>query len=147
MADFNRRYRINSGDVVHEEVDGELIAIDLTGGSYYSLSGSAPVIWSLLLAGAGQRQISEALADRYDADREVVADAVSGLLEKLVESGLVTAVDDENGGVAQVAIEENGDGGTFQQPVFERYTDMKDYFLLDPIHEVDPAAGWPRPAA
>ena len=34
----------------------------------------------------------------------------------------------------------------FEPPRLERYTDMKDYFLLDPIHEVD-SAGWPRPAA
>jgi hypothetical protein len=33
-----------------------------------------------------------------------------------------------------------------EPPRLERYTDMKDYFLLDPIHEVD-TAGWPRPAA
>ena len=34
----------------------------------------------------------------------------------------------------------------FEAPRLERYNDMKDYFLLDPIHEVD-TAGWPRPAA
>ena len=34
----------------------------------------------------------------------------------------------------------------FEAPRLERYTDMKDYFLLDPIHEVD-TAGWPQPAA
>jgi hypothetical protein len=29
---------------------------------------------------------------------------------------------------------------------FERFTDMQDLLILDPIHEVDDEAGWPKPA-
>lgn len=32
----------------------------------------------------------------------------------------------------------------FQTPVIEKFTDMADLLLLDPIHEVDETAGWPR---
>ena len=28
---------------------------------------------------------------------------------------------------------------------FERFTDMQDLLVLDPIHEVDEEAGWPKP--
>jgi hypothetical protein len=147
MADPDRRYRIKPGDVVHEEVDGELIAIDLSGGSYYSLSGSATTIWSLLIGGAGQAQICAALAARYEAEPQAVADEVAGLLEKLLESGLIAVDEGGNGATAAPLPEEPGAKRPLEPAGFERYTDMKDYFLLDPIHEVDPAAGWPRPAA
>jgi hypothetical protein len=28
---------------------------------------------------------------------------------------------------------------------FERFNDMQDLLILDPIHEVDDEAGWPKP--
>lgn len=139
------RFRIDTGNVVHETVDGEVIAIDLGNGSYYSLAGSAPAIWELLASGATEAEICDALAARFDADAETIRGEVSTLLAKLGESGLV--VSSEDGSSAPVA-EASGDGAKepFEPPRLERYTDMVDYFLLDPIHEVD-SAGWPRPAA
>jgi len=41
--------------------------------------------------------------------------------------------------------DQGGERSAFAPPVLERYTDMQDYFLLDPIHEVSPE-GWPKPA-
>jgi Coenzyme PQQ synthesis protein D (PqqD) len=138
-----QRLRINTENVVHETVDGELIAIDLSGGSYYSLSGSGPAIWSLLLGGASEAEICEALALTHDGDVETIRNEVASLLEQLLENGL--AVPGDGAGEAP-ALDAPAAKATFEPPKLERYTDMKDYFLLDPIHEVD-TAGWPRPAA
>lgn len=139
------RLRINAENVVHETVDGEVIAIDLANGSYYSLSGSGLAIWELLAAGAAEAEIGAVLAGRFEADSGAIQAAVAALLEKLLESGLVMA--DENATEAPPpALDDAGERAPFEPPKFERYTDMKDYFLLDPIHEVD-TAGWPRPAA
>ena len=52
----------------------------------------------------------------------------------------------ETGRGRRGAPDASGEKVAFEPPRLERYTDMKDYFLLDPIHEVD-TAGWPRPAA
>lgn len=139
------RFRIDAENVVHEEVDGELIAIDLTGGSYYSLSGSGPAIWALLVPGAAEAEICNALVARFDADPETIRSEVSALLEKLLESKLAVAAENVPEG-PPVDNSRGGEKPPFEPPRFERYTDMKDYFLLDPIHEVDPA-GWPQPAA
>lgn len=139
-----QRLRINAENVVHEEVDGEVIAIDLSGGSYYSLSGGAPPIWAILAEGAGVEEICASLAARYDVGADELRDQVSELLAKLRENNLVVAADGEAPtGSSQPPVE---GGGAFPAPVFERYNDMKDYFLLDPIHEVD-STGWPKPAA
>jgi hypothetical protein len=32
----------------------------------------------------------------------------------------------------------------FDAPVLEKYTDMQDLVLLDPVHDFDAAEGWPR---
>jgi hypothetical protein len=139
------RFRVDTENVVHETVDGEVIAIDLGNGSYYSLAGSAPAIWELLAHGATETEICEVLARRFDADSGTLRDEVSSLLGKLVESSLV--VSSPEAAAERVAGGDvNGAKAPFEPPRLERYTDMKDYFLLDPIHEVD-TAGWPRPAA
>lgn len=137
------RFRV-SPEIVHETVDGEVIAIDLVNGSYYSLAGSGPVVWELLGNGASEAEIRAALAGRFEADGEVIGSAVAALLEQLQESGLI--VGDENAEEAAPPVADAGEKTSFEAPRLERYTDMKDYFLLDPIHEVD-TAGWPRPAA
>lgn len=135
-----QRFRIGP-EIVHEAVDGEVIAIDLDSGSYYSLAGSGPAIWSLLAGGAGEEEICAGLTARFGAAETIAAD-VAGFLAQLRENGLVVDADDGSGAVPPL----DDDGAAYEPPRFERYTDMKDYFLLDPIHEVD-TAGWPRPAA
>ena len=137
------RFRIGP-EIVHETVDGEVIAIDLANGSYYSLAGSGPAVWELLANGASEAEIGSALADRFEADGEVIGSAVAALLEQLRESGLI--VGDEQAEEAASPLAGAAEKAPFEAPRLERYTDMKDYFLLDPIHEVD-TAGWPRPAA
>jgi hypothetical protein len=140
-----QRLRIDTENVVHEEVDGEVIAIDLGGGSYYSLAGSAPAVWALLANGVTEAEICAALGERYEADAETIGAEVAGLLGKLIEHRLIVAA--EQAGVTPPGpVDENGERAPFETARFERYDDMQDYFLLDPIHEVD-ATGWPKPAA
>jgi hypothetical protein len=137
------RFRIGP-EIVHEAVDGEVIAIDLADGSYYSLAGSGPAIWELLAHGVSEAEIGAALADRFEAEDAEIAVAVSTLLAQLRENGLI--VSEVETAAGPPAIAGAAEKVPFEAPRLERYNDMKDYFLLDPIHEVD-AAGWPRPAA
>jgi hypothetical protein len=137
------RFRIGP-EIVHETVDGEVIAIDLANGSYYSLAGSGPVVWELLGRGVSEAEIGTALAGRFEAEEAEISAAVSALLAQLQENGLIVS---EAGTAADPpAAPDAGEKTPFEAPRLERYNDMKDYFLLDPIHEVD-TAGWPRPAA
>ena len=137
------RFRIGP-EIVHETVDGEVIAIDLANGSYYSLAGSGPAIWEMLGRGASEAEIGAALAERFEAEDGEIGTAVSVLLGQLRESGLIVA--GEEGKSEASATPSPDKRAPFEAPRLERYNDMKDYFLLDPIHEVD-TAGWPRPAA
>jgi hypothetical protein len=137
------RFRIGP-EIVHEAVDGEVIAIDLTDGSYYSLAGSGPAIWELLAHGVSEAEIGAALAAQSEAEQAEIKTAVSALLGQLQENGLIVA--SEDGGSDAPALPSFDAKSPFEAPRLERYNDMKDYFLLDPIHEVD-TAGWPRPAA
>ena len=128
-------YRVNAADVVHETIEGEVIAIDLSRGSYYNLAGSGVQIWSQLVAGASASSIAAAFngADADEIEREVAA-----LIERLSAESLIKEQPVEANDSAVAA-----DPEPFEPPRFEKYSDMEDYFLLDPIHEVD-ASGWPN---
>lgn len=137
------RFRIGP-EIVHETVDGEVIAIDLANGSYYSLAGSGPAIWELLASGVSEAEIGAVLAGRFEAEQAEIGPAVSALLGQLQENGLIVSETDVE--AERPAATSSDEKAPFEAPRLERYNDMKDYFLLDPIHEVD-TAGWPRPAA
>jgi hypothetical protein len=137
------RFRIGP-EIVHETVDGEVIAIDLANGSYYSLAGSGPAIWELLAYGVSEAEIGVALAAQFEAGQAEIDAAVTALLDQLRENGLI--VSEAEVVTERPAVASADEKAPFEVPRLERYNDMKDYFLLDPIHEVD-TAGWPQPAA
>lgn len=136
MEAENGRYKVNSRDIVSEVIEGEVIAIDLAGGAYYSLRGGAAEVWKLFAAGAADLDAAVALFGEA-GDRA----ALTGLLERLRAERMVVPAEDGDGAGAAPAAGSVG----YSEPVFEKYDDMQDYFLLDPIHDVG-AAGWPSPA-
>jgi hypothetical protein len=133
---------IDPARVVHETIDGEVILIQLERGNYYSLSGSGREVWALLCQGVSPADVSSHLTERYEAPAEEVEVAVSDLVEQLLQEGLA----EENGAnPAAVRPTPEDDGGSaagFETPRLEKYTDMQDYLLIDPIHDVS-EIGWP----
>jgi hypothetical protein len=68
-------------------------------------------------------------------------------LDKLVSEELIVAIDSPTNDDAQAANVISGelvDKPRFEQPVLEKFTDMEDLLLLDPIHEVNLQSGWPN---
>jgi Coenzyme PQQ synthesis protein D (PqqD) len=135
--------RVDPSRVVFETIDGEVILIQLERGNYYSLSGSGRAAWELICAGLTPEAVSERLKARYAADNGEIPAAIDALVEQLLAEGLVEpngAAPAPNGTTAA-----DGTGaqeGDFQPPKLEKYTDMQDYLLIDPIHDVS-EAGWP----
>lgn len=130
-------YRIRVPQVVHETVDGEVVAIDFTTGSYYSLRGPAEAVWAALAAGddGSPDTIAGTVATRYADDGD--PDRVAAFLDHLVDEGLV-----ERSGPAAEPAGTTDPGGL----VVEKYTDMEEIILLDPVHDVS-EAGWPNAPA
>jgi hypothetical protein len=132
--------------VIHETIDGETIIIDLATGTYFSLQGAAPAIWSGLVAGEADEQIVARLAAAYDAPAEELAAAVATFLEELERHQLVARSDGASGApAADGAGEPPAERAPFVAPRLETYTDMQDIILLDPVHKVD-SQGWPHAA-
>jgi hypothetical protein len=142
MSSPAQRHRLNAPDVTFESFESEVLVINLRSGSYYSLRGSAPAIWLQALRGLGSAEIARELAASCRIAESQVAPAVTRLIEELTAENLLVPCEGEPAppGAEQPAAPLPGE---FSEPVFERYTDMQQLLLMDPIHDVDPA-GWPK---
>ena len=140
--------RIHPEEVVHETVDGEVILIALQTGCYYSLEGSGAEVWAGLLEGRRPTEVASELEERYTAEPGAIRDAVLELVDRLVRERLVVPQDDNGGarGPGDARAPAAFDAPPFAPPVFHKFTDMQDFLLVDPIHDVDDA-GWPHSPA
>jgi hypothetical protein len=122
---------------VAQEFEGEVIALNLTSGTYYSLRDLGAVLWRDLAAGHSVESLSTLAAGALGGIQPVVEFAASmeatGLLRPA--SNPVTPA----GKPQVVAALASGASGL----TFEAFEDMQSLFLLDPVHEVDETRGWP----
>src|SRR4051794_33308814 len=132
-------------EIAHERVEDEVIVINLRTGAYFSLIGAAPDAWDLLLTRTALDDIAGAIVERYGADVATVRTDLGPFVCSLVDEDLLVAtepatsastLDDKDPAVER----------TYRPPMLEKYDDMEELLLLDPIHEVD-EAGWPVVAA
>ena len=142
----NQSYRINQPAVIAEVIDGEAIIVNLDSGAYYSLRDSACAIWNLLAQQYTPAEVTAAVQARYAGDTERIRAGVDALVgELLAESLLVPA---EGTTASAPILDSNGRSSgalpPFSPPLLEKFTDMADLLLLDPIHEVDAETGWPQ---
>jgi hypothetical protein len=141
---------VNLTNVVHETIDGETILIHLGTGTYYSLDGAGAAVWQLLAEGVAHGELAPQLGARYEADPAFVERSVASFVGELLEEGLLVEVEPGSARPSPPAAGEgrgNGvptGGGAFVEPVLHKYTDMQEFMLVDPLHDVEADAGWPH---
>lgn len=144
----SQRYQINAPQVIGEVIDGEAIIVNLDSGAYYSVRDTGAELWQALEQGASPEQIITHWVASYDAAPSAIAASVQALLEEFVQEQLIVPVDRVNvTSVMELTGAARSERLPFSKPTLEKYTDMADLLLLDPIHEVDEQGGWPRPGA
>jgi hypothetical protein len=140
----NVRYRLAGAHIISDTIEGEAIIVDLNSGVYYSLEGPGAVIWSLVSGGMDEATLVQTLATLYSSDPVEIAAASRELVTELVAEGLILT--DSGRGAPTMSPEQVpavDTPRTFSRPTLNKYDDMADLLLLDPIHEVD-EAGWPH---
>jgi Coenzyme PQQ synthesis protein D (PqqD) len=135
---------VNAPHVVHETIDGEAILIHLVTGTYYSLDGVGAEMWGALARGADREALLEAANERYDGDPVEIARGVSELVAVSLADGLL--IEGESHPPPGASWFELG-RVPYVAPVLHTYTDMQEFMLVDPLHEVDESAGWPHAKA
>jgi hypothetical protein len=150
---------VNVAQVVHETIDGETILIHLGSGAYYSLAGCGADIWELLATGAAIEEVLASTQTRYDADPEQIAQPVRALIDELLAEELIledpsavplhAQAGDETTAtttLTSAGVDPSGlvTRAPFVAPVLHKYTDMQQFMLVDPLHDVEQDVGWPH---
>ncbi len=141
------KLRINEPDVVSETIDGETVAVSLSTGTYYSLGGSAPDVWNLIESGFGVDQMLDSLVQKFEGDHNKIAEDLDMLIKQLQAEKLIVT-DEASAPKANSTSPTGADSSdaaplTYEPPVLQKFNDMQELLLLDPIHEVDTSVGWP----
>ena len=139
------KLKVNAPNVVHETIDGEAILLDLKTGNYFSLDGSAALIWEFIDKTGSWSEAVNLMTAANKAQKDSISASVKGFVEKLVEEKLLVKA---NGVPAaadtgDLARQLSGAAKSFTPPLVNKYSDMQDLLLLDPIHDVD-EKGWPE---
>ncbi|MBW4576543.1 MAG: PqqD family protein [Aphanothece sp. CMT-3BRIN-NPC111] len=138
---------INSPKVVHETIDGEVVIINLEEGTYYSLVKVGADIWNAVERRISFGDLIEEIQMRYSGDKEEIEESVKALIKELQQEELIISNDvsstQENSFSVEIKTSDNLEKIKFEIPKLEKYTDMQDLLLLDPIHEVE-ETGWPK---
>ena len=143
----NQRFRVNTPTVTHETIDGEAVIINLDSGNYYSLVDVGSFIWGHIETGASAGELQNLVLQSYQGSSSDVDRGVQELLVQLQQENLIVPVD---GAEAQTQLNQephsnnNHQKPSFNPPLLNKYSDMQELLLLDPIHDVDDA-GWPKP--
>lgn len=135
-------YGTNDAKVISEMLEGETIIINLETGNYYSLNDAASTVWNMMKTRATEEAMAAALVRAYEIDFETAAQAVQAFLgvlegDLLIEKQDATSVpgptDEPQAPIKRLP---------FVSPALQRYEDMQQMLLADPIHDVD-EQGWP----
>jgi hypothetical protein len=98
-------------------------------------------VWVALATGTEREQLFAAAKERFTGNSDEVEVGLSSLLENLLSEGLL--VEEEGGSVTDSSAFPPGQV-EFTAPVLHIYTDMQEFMLVDPLHDVDEVAGWPH---
>ena len=143
-------FKVRENEVVSQVIDDEAIIINMTTGCYYSLDKVGAEIWSRIGLASTVAEIVGMLEAQYDCAEADVTTQVEKLLMELEAEQLIEHFSDEPQRESSRVADPHGSQqekevtlASFENPRFEKHSDMRDFLLIDPIHQVDDR-GWPH---
>lgn len=136
------RFRINTPDVILENFGDEVVIVNLSNGNYYSVDAVGAEVWALIEKGYPTAAVLADLSRRYDGDPATIDTALTQFVTDLLADNLIVPVAGDSQLMDAIADTGLTAKQPFKAPILNKYTDMQELLLLDPIHEVD-ETGWP----
>jgi hypothetical protein len=137
------RYQLNRPTIIDEMIDGEVVVVDLYRGFYYSIRGAGVDIWHLLAEPVTSGEVADQIAARFALDRSVAAATVDAFIAELDINVLVREAEGEPAAQQVRPAPTAPPPSSFEPPLLEKFTDLEDLLLLDPIDDVT-GRGWPN---
>lgn len=122
--------------IIFEVIDQEIVVISLATGTYFSLKSPASTIFALLDSGCTRDELPEKLNELYSRPDNLNVEQITSFVDQLVSESIMEYCDGtackglDQGTIRSLALP------PYQKPVIEKFEDMQDLFLLDPVHPV-----------
>lgn len=130
MTELQGCFTPNREDVAAKVIDGELMVIRLSDGTYYSMDGVGARVWELIDGGHDLPAVIRSIATSYAAGVEQVASDVRALVQELLAEGLILPAGDS--GRDQVTEAPPVEPSPYESPQLHIYRDMGNLLALDP---------------
>ena len=102
------------------------------------------MMFQLIVDGVSVEEIIDVLTLKYVGDRKLILEAILNQVDELLKEGLIVVLEENDNVVKhQENLFDTCEKISFQVPVLEKFSDMEELLLLDPIHEVE-ESGWPH---
>ncbi len=125
---------VNAPDCVAEEFAGEIVALNLETGTYFSIKDNGASLWQDLANGHPVEALAAAAGPGTEMAAAIDAFAATVVTEKLMRPAQAPRTP---AGPPTVAL----DG---PMPAIESFDDMQSLLLLDPVHEIDDRQDRPK---
>ena len=134
-------FKINEPDVIHQAFDDEVVVVDLRSGAYFGLSDSATRAWQMVgPEGVSTAGLAAAMRSIWPASAAAIDADVCQFVDQLLVHDLIVPI----AACPAPLPAHEGLVPAYGPPVLQKHSDLQELFLLDPVHEVDPGAGWPN---
>ena len=120
--------------LISQQFDSEVVLANYQNGVYYNLDGSAAQVWLGLKAGRTVEEIASAFAASGDAAS--ITSQVQAFVDRMLAEGLIA------NGDADPRSETWAPVGPFAAPEFQRFDNLRELLLMDPVHDAG-EEGWP----
>ena len=134
---MKKYFKTNEPNVISESMEEELVVINLESGCYYSLNRSSATIWKQMEKGFSMEDIQQSRKSATMDDEEI-SRSIKEFFGFMQEEKLIIPAEGS-------ATAERPEAVDYEKPEMEKFSDMQEMLLLDPIHEVS-EMGWPNEA-
>jgi hypothetical protein len=131
--------KFNSTQFDLEDFTNEIVIINTSTGSYYTISGSAVSVLRWFFLPITTEKITQLMEETFPDE---VSDA-STFVEWLKLQGLIHAVEPSEASLDGTNLAPESNPIIFNEWTYTRFDDMSDLIRLDPIHDVS-EKGWPH---
>jgi hypothetical protein len=132
MAELSGPFAPNGDDVVSKIIDGELIIIRLSDGTYYSMDNVGARTWTLIESHHDLPAIVATIARAYDVSPAALERDLRKLLDELLAEGLITATPGATPAAGPPADTAPTPRLAYEAPQLHIYRDMGNLLALDP---------------
>lgn len=145
MIGKNATFRIDRAKIQFERFEDETVMINVENGLYYSLSQSGSEVLRLVDSGYPAGMLEAALFGNSEEATHHSPDILR-FVEDLIREGILAESNPHAADERPIDIPSPVYSliGAFQPPVLEKFDEVSDLLLIDPIHMVDQGEGWPK---